>query len=91
MVAETADRPTVGEVMSAPVTTVTPTTDLWMAAERMRCDGVRHLVVTSEGQYSGVVSATDLAPYCSRASLDIEWSGEPLSVEAPTEEARAGD
>ena len=79
MVAETADRPAVRAIMSAPVTTVSPTATVCAAAARMREAGVRHLIVTDDG-YRGTLSAADLAPYLPRHSLDIEWRAEPLSV-----------
>ncbi|WP_251341430.1 CBS domain-containing protein [Haloplanus halophilus] len=80
MVAETADRPAVRAIMSAPVTTISPDSTVCEAAERMRTAGVKHLPVVTDEGYRGVVSAADLAPYLPRYSLDIEWQDDPLSV-----------
>jgi CBS domain-containing protein len=73
MVAETADRPVVGAVMSSPVATITPTATLTAAAETMRSVGVEQLAVVDDGIYCGVLSATTVAPFLSRRALDIEW------------------
>lgn len=85
MVAETERQPPVRSVMSTPVTTVSPTTTIVEAAERMRSNGVRRLPVVDDGTYCGVVSARTLGPYLSRHHLDIEWSDEPLSVAVDTD------
>lgn len=45
MVAETDRYPTARSIMSSPAVTATPDTTLVDAAERMRSEGVRHLVV----------------------------------------------
>jgi len=82
MVAETDGRPTVGAVMSTPVTTVSPTATVHEAAERMRSAGVKHLPVVSDGAYRGLLSVDALAPYCSRHSVDVTWRGEPTRVDA---------
>lgn len=83
LLAETDDVTAVDEAMSAPVTTIRPSATVSEAAERMREAGVKHLpVVDDRGAYRGVVSASTLAPYCSRRSLDVEWTAEPLRVDA---------
>lgn len=83
LLAETDDLTTVEAAMSAPVTTIRPSATVTEAATRMREAGVEHLpVVDAQGTYCGVVSASTLAPYCSRRSLDVEWTGEPLRVDA---------
>ncbi len=82
MVAETTEQPTVGEIMSTPVTTIEPTATLEAATETMRAAGVRHLPVVTDGSYRGLLSADALSPYLSRGKLEIEWHGEPLHVES---------
>ena len=83
MVAETAEQPTVGEIMSTPVTTIEPTATLKAATETMQAAGVRHLPVVSDGSYCGLLSADSLSPYLSRGKLEIEWHGESLRLEPP--------
>jgi CBS-domain-containing membrane protein len=80
MVAETEHHPTARSIMSSPVVTVSPDATLVEAAERMRSEGVRHLVVDEEAYR--VVSTETLAPYLSRHRLDVEWHGEPTTVTA---------
>jgi CBS domain-containing protein len=82
MVAETDERPAVREIMSTPVTTVSPTATVHEAAERMRTAGVKHLPVVSDGVFGGLLSVEALAPYCSRHSVDVGWEGEPTRVDA---------
>jgi len=53
LVAETDDRPAVREIMSAPVTTISPAATLTEAAETMRTNGVKQLPVVSDGIYRG--------------------------------------
>jgi len=37
--------------------------------------------VSGDDGYRGLVSRTDIAPYLSRHRLDIDWRGEPLSLD----------
>ena len=83
MVAETTAQPTVGEIMSSPVTTIEPTATLEAATETMQAAGVKHLPVVSDGSYRGLLSADALSPYLSRGKLEIEWHGESLNLESP--------
>lgn len=82
LVAETDTLPSIRDIMSMPVTTVSPTATLPEAADRMRTAGVKHLPVVDDGLYLGLLSADTLAPYLSRHSLDIEWQDDPLDVDA---------
>ncbi|WP_338739590.1 CBS domain-containing protein [Haloplanus salilacus] len=53
-----------------------------LAADRMRDDGVSRLpVVDDDGTYVGLVVRDDLLPYLSRHRLEIDWTGETLSLE----------
>lgn len=80
-VAEGATNPPVESFMSAPVVTVSPDTNVGLAADRMRDAGVGLLPVVDEGSYRGVVSKAALAPYLSRHRLEVSWQGEPLSLD----------
>ncbi|QCS41523.1 cyclic nucleotide-binding/CBS domain-containing protein [Natrinema versiforme] len=92
LVAETDERPATRAIMSAPVTTISPTATIAEAAETMRTDGVKHLPVVDDGVYRGLLSARTLAPYLSRHRLEIEWRDEPLRLEASEgRELTAGD
>jgi len=92
LVAETDERPPVGAIMSAPVTTITPETTVYEAAERMRTAGVKHLPVVDDGVFRGLVSASALAPYCSRHNVVVDWADEPLRVDGSgTPGVTAGD
>ncbi|ELY81322.1 CBS domain-containing protein [Natrinema gari] len=82
LVAETDERPATRTIMSAPVTTISPTATIADAAETMRTHGVKHLPVVSDGVYRGLLSARTLAPYLSRHRLEIEWQDEPMRGEA---------
>lgn len=82
-VAETTTPVAVEHVMSSPVETVPITASVREAAERMAEAGVRRLpVVDAEETYCGLVSTETVAPYCSRKTVDVEWTDEPLTVEA---------
>jgi len=82
LVAETDDLGVVARCMSAPVRTIRPSATVREAAERMRRAGVKHLPVVDHRDVShGVVSRATLAPYCSRRSLDVTWTDDPLEVE----------
>jgi CBS domain-containing protein len=73
---------TTREIMSGPVSTVSPTETVVDAAERMRERGVRHLPVVDGDAYRGVVSAETLSPYLSRHRLDVERTNGTPSVVA---------
>jgi CBS domain-containing protein len=81
LVAETDERPPVQAIMSAPVTTIPPDATVFEAAGRMRATGVKHLPVVDDGVFRGVVSASSLAPYCSRHNVAVEWADDPLRVD----------
>jgi len=81
LVAETDERPPVRAIMSTPVTTVTSGTTVYEAAERMRTIGVKHLPVVDDGVFRGLVSASSLAPYCSRHTVAVDWEDDPLRVD----------
>lgn len=60
--AQTLDLP-VAEVMTAPVVTVTPDTDILAALSLMTRRRIRHLPVVEEGRMVGLVSIGDLVKY----------------------------
>ncbi|RZH68668.1 CBS domain-containing protein [Natrinema altunense] len=92
LVAETDDRPATRTIMSAPVTTISPTATISDAAETMRTHGVKHLPVVSDGVYRGLLSVRTLAPYLPRHRLEIEWRDEPMRLEATEgQELTVGD
>lgn len=92
MVAETDARPSVGEIMSSPVTTVSPGASVRDAARKMRSVGVRHLPLVDDGVYLGLVSAEALAPYLSRHNVEVEWTDDPMTIDAAEgTEATASD
>jgi CBS domain-containing protein len=76
------DRPrTTREIISGPVSTVSPTETVVDAAERMHERGVRHLPVVDGDTYRGVVSAEILSPYLSRHRFDVgQTTGTPSVV-----------
>ncbi len=82
LLAETDDPDTVAQCMSAPATTIRSTATVREAAERLREAGVKRLPVVDGVAYCGLVTRETLAPYCSRRSVDVEWSDEPLEVDA---------
>lgn len=69
------------DCMSSPVVTVGPMTPIGLAADQMRDAGVSVLPVTESGNYLGIVTKNDLAPYLSRQRLDISWDGDPLRID----------
>lgn len=80
--------PSVESFMSSPVVTVDPATPVGLAADRMRDAGVTRLPVVggeasraAAGEYRGLVTAADVAPYLSRHRLDVDWEGDPLSLD----------
>jgi len=96
VVAEGGENPTVESFMSSPVVTVESTTPVGLAADRMRDAGVTRLpIVDSEtrrssddrtqsgddGRYRSLVTQADVAPYLSRHRLDVDWDGDPLSLD----------
>mgnify|MGYP006276502763 FL=1 len=81
-VAEHATDGTVASIMSSPVVTVTPTTTVGLAADRMRKAGVTRLpVVDDTGDYLGLATRDALAPHVARHRLDVTWDREPLAVD----------
>ncbi|WP_299332929.1 cyclic nucleotide-binding/CBS domain-containing protein [Haloplanus sp.] len=89
VVAEGGTDPSVGSFMSTPVVTTSPSRPVGLAADRMRDAGVNRLPVVDDGRYVGLVVRDDLAPYLSRHRLDIDWSGDALSMEGSRDPARA--
>jgi CBS domain-containing protein len=81
VVAEGGENPTVESFMSSPVVTVESTVPVGIAADRMRDAGVVRLPVVEDGRYLGLVTRADVAPYLSRHRLDVDWEGDPLSLE----------
>lgn len=97
VVAERGGNRPVESFMSTPVVTTDPSTSAGIAADRMRDAGVRLLCVvdaeadgdddvddradTDADSLRGLVTREDLAPHISRHRLDIEWTGEPLSLD----------
>ena len=93
VVAEGGENPPVESFMSSPVVTVGPTTPVGLAADRMRDAGVTRLVVErrdsadhrpqagESADYRGLVTRDDVAPYLSRHRLDVDWKGDPLSLD----------
>jgi CBS domain-containing protein len=96
LVAEGGENPAVEAFMSSPVVTVSPTTPVGLAADRMRDVGVTRLPVVEDGSgtdagdrteasddgaYRGLVTRADVAPYLSRHRLDVDWEGDPLSLD----------
>jgi CBS domain-containing protein len=80
MVAETDNQVLIREIMSSPVTVISPGATLSKAAEMMRSSGIKHLPVVDKSNYRGLLSAKTLAVYLSRSNLDIIWDGKPLRV-----------
>ncbi|AXG07467.1 CBS domain-containing protein [Haloplanus rubicundus] len=96
VVAEGGGNPTVDSFMSSPVVTISPTTPVGLAADRMRDAGVTCLPVVdgaesgvpdarpesgNGGRPLGLVTRADIAPYLSRHRLDVDWEGDPLSLD----------
>jgi CBS domain-containing protein len=81
VVAEGGSNPPVTSFMSSPVVTIPPSTQVGLAADRMRDAGVGLLpVVEGDGTYRGVVTKEALAPYLSRHRLEITWDSDPLTL-----------
>jgi CBS domain-containing protein len=82
VVAEGGTDPPVESFMSSPVVTTSPSTPVGLAADRMRDAGVSRLpVVDDDGGHVGLVVRDDLLPYLSRHRLEIDWTGDALSLE----------
>lgn len=96
VVAEGGGNSTVDSFMSSPVIAVSPTTPVGLAADRMRDAGVTRLPVVDGvesgsaeartgsgdgGRPLGLVTRADIAPYLSRHRLDVDWDGDPLSLD----------
>jgi CBS domain-containing protein len=74
------DRP-IETCMSAPVVTVTPSTPVGLAADRMRKAGISLLAVVDDGEYLGLATRETLAPHVARHRLDVSWDADPLRVD----------
>lgn len=72
--------------MSTPLLTTNPTTPVGLAADRMRQQGITTLPVVEDGTYVGLTTRETLGPYLSRRRLEIDWTGEPLSVTSASPE-----
>ncbi|WP_227134306.1 CBS domain-containing protein [Halorubellus salinus] len=86
-VAEGAVDRTVASCMSTPVVTITPSTPVGLAADRMRKAGVTLLPVVADDEYLGLVSRDTLAPHVARHRLDIDWDADPLRVDPDAADA----
>ena len=58
----------VSELMSLPLTTVSPDDTVWDAAEIMRVKGIHKLPVREENEIVGIVTTTDFVKICSYGS-----------------------
>lgn len=82
VVAERGGNRPVEAFMSSPVVTTNPSTPLGRAGDRMRDAGVTVLpVVDDDATAIGIVTREDLAPQLSRHRLDIDWTGDPLTLD----------
>jgi CBS domain-containing protein len=79
-VAEGAAALAVATCMSTPVVTVTPSTPVGLAADRMRKAGVTRLPVVDD-EYLGLATRETLTPHVARHRLDISWDADPLRVD----------
>jgi len=86
-VAERATDRSVATIMSAPVVTVTPSTPVGLAADRMRKAGITRLPVVDDGEYLGLATRETLAPHVARHRLDVSWDAEPLRVDRDPSDA----
>jgi CBS domain-containing protein len=80
-VAEGAATLPVATCMSTPVVTVTPSTPVGLAADRMRKAGIALLPVVDDDEYLGLATRETLAPHVARHRLDISWDADPLRVD----------
>lgn len=83
VVAERGGNPPVASFMSTPVVTTGPDTPVGSAGDRMAEAGVTLLPVVEEGTYLGLLTREDLAPQLSRHRLEIDWSGDRLTLDVP--------
>ncbi|WP_323677134.1 CBS domain-containing protein [Halorubellus sp. PRR65] len=90
-VAEGAATHTVASCMSTPVVTVTPSTPVGLAADRMRKAGISLLAVVDDGEYLGLATRETLAPHVARHRLDVTWDAEPLRVDRDQPDASRDD
>lgn len=82
VVAERGGNRPLESVMSSPVVTTAPSTPIRLAADRMRDEGITLLaVVVDDNIYKGLITRDTLAPYLSRHRLEINWKGDPLSLD----------
>lgn len=87
-VAEGAVDREVATCMSTPVVTVTPSTPVGLAADRMRTAGISLLPVVDDDEYLGLATRQTLAPHVARRRLDVSWDADPLRVDRePTDPA----
>jgi CBS domain-containing protein len=80
-VAERAADRSVAAIMSTPVVTVTPSTPVGLAADRMRKAGISLLAVVDDDEYLGLATRETLAPHVARHRLDVSWDADPLRVD----------
>jgi CBS domain-containing protein len=82
LVAETCEQVSIETIAREPPATLTPTTSISAAADRLAEARMRCLPVVENGVYSGIVSVRSIAPYVSRHRTDIEPDRERLEVES---------
>lgn len=83
-VAEGASTLPVATCMSTPVVTVTPSTPVGLAADRMRKAGISLLPVVDDDEFLGLATRETLAPHVARHRLDVSWDADPLRVDRET-------
>lgn len=82
VVAECGGNRPVETFMSSPVVTTNPATPVGRAGDRMSDAGVTVLpVVEDDATTVGMITREDLAPHLSRHRLDIDWTGDPLTLD----------
>lgn len=82
VVAERGGNRPVESFMSSPVVTTNPSTPVGRAGDLMSDAGVTVLpVVEDDTPPVGIVTRDDLAPHLSRYRLDIDWTGDPLTLD----------
>jgi acyl dehydratase/CBS domain-containing protein len=70
-----ADALTAGDIMSAPVVTISASASIERAAEKLRDNDIKQLLVTEDGELVGVVNVTNLSYYLPQ--LAIRSTAEP--------------